>query len=133
MSGEFSDVKIEPGRRSDQMYGATRTDMAQKNELYIRDLGYFSLHDFKSIQDRQGYYLSHLKLQTKIYRKEFETVIFKTKSAQLRSIYIQIQLEEIMNQLQPGQVYELHDVYVGSKNKSPTRIVIYTTQFSRKA
>ncbi|WP_232539589.1 hypothetical protein, partial [Bacillus toyonensis] len=42
-------------------YSATRTGMAQKNELYIRDLGYFRLQDFKSIQDKQGYYLSRLK------------------------------------------------------------------------
>ncbi|MGX5376451.1 transposase [Bacillus cereus] len=50
-----------------------------------------------------------------MYRKEFETVVFKTKPAQLRMVYIQIHLEDIMKQLQPGQVYELHDVYVGSK------------------
>ncbi|KHA44333.1 transposase, partial [Bacillus anthracis] len=54
-------------------------DMIQKSELYIRDLGYFRLQDCKSIQDKQGYYLSSLKLPTKIYRKEFETVVFKTK------------------------------------------------------
>ncbi|MEJ9148864.1 IS4 family transposase, partial [Bacillus thuringiensis] len=125
LSGEFSDVKIEPGKRSDQAYGATRTDMIQKNELYIRDLGYFRLQDFKSIQDKQGYYLSRLKLPTKIYRKEFETVVFKTKPPQLKPVYIQIHLEDIMKQLQPGQVYELHDVYVGSKDKLPTRIVVY--------
>ncbi|WP_142328954.1 IS4 family transposase, partial [Bacillus cereus] len=118
-------VKIEPGKRSDQAYGATRTDMIQKNELYIRDLGYFRLQDFKSIQDKQGYYLSRLKLPTKIYRKEFETVVFKTKPSQLKPVYIQIHLEDIMKQLQPGQVYELHDVYVGSKDKLPTRIVVY--------
>ncbi|AJH85811.1 transposase (IS4 family) domain protein [Bacillus cereus G9241] len=118
-------MKIEPGKRSDQAYGATRTDMIQKNELYIRDLGYFRLQDFKSIQDKQGYYLSRLKLPTKIYRKECETVVFKTKPAQLRAVYIQIHLEDIMKQLQPGQVYELHDVYVGSKDKLPTRIVVY--------
>ncbi|AAY60277.1 IS4-like element ISBce9 family transposase (plasmid) [Bacillus cereus] len=118
-------VKIEPGKRSDQAYGATRTDMIQKNELYIRDLGYFRLQDFKSIQDKQGYYLSRLKLPTKIYRKEFETVVFKTKPPQLKPVYTQIHLENIMKQLQPGQVYELHDVYVGSKDKLPTRIVVY--------
>ncbi|AMR05958.1 IS4 family transposase [Bacillus thuringiensis] len=118
-------VKIEPGKRSDQAYGATRTGMIQKNELYIRDLGYFRLQDFKSIQDKQGYYLSRLKLPTKIYRKEFETVVFKTKPSQLKPVYIQIHLEDIMKQLQPGQVYELHDVYVGSKDKLPTRIVVY--------
>ncbi|MEB9593708.1 IS4 family transposase [Bacillus cereus] len=125
LSGKFSDVEIEPGKRSDQAYSATRTGMAQKNELYIRDLGYFRLQDFKSIQDKQGYYLSRLKLPTKIYRKEFETVVFKTKPAQLKPVYIQIHLEDIMKQLQPGQVYELHDVYVGSKDKLPTRIVVY--------
>ena len=86
LSGEFSDVKIEPGKRSDRAYGATRTGMIQKNELYIRDLGYFRLQDFKSIQDKQGYYLSRLKLPTKIYRKEFETVVFKTKPSQLKPV-----------------------------------------------
>ncbi|WP_134770020.1 transposase, partial [Bacillus cereus] len=30
-----------------------------------------------------------------------------------------------MSQLQPGQVSELHDVYVVSKDKLPTRIVVY--------
>ncbi len=104
LSGEFSDVKIEPGKRSDQAYGATRIDMTQKNELYIRDLGYFRLQDFKSIQDKEGYYLSRLKLPTKIYRKEFETVVFKTKPAQLRPVYTQIHLEDTMNRLQPGIV-----------------------------
>ncbi|AIW84397.1 Transposase for insertion sequence element IS231B [Bacillus mycoides] len=106
LSGEFSDVKIEPGKRSDQAYGATRMDMTQKNELYIRDLGYFRLQDFKSIQDKEGYYLSRLKLPTKIYRKEFETVVFKTKPAQLRPVYIQIHLEDIMNQYIMNQFRE---------------------------
>lgn len=52
-------------------------------------------------------------------------MVFKIKLSQLKLVYIQIHLEEIMNQLQPGQVYELHDVYVGSKDKSPARIVVY--------
>ncbi len=43
----------------------------------------------------------------------------------MRPVYIQIHLEDIMKQLQSGQVYELHDVYVGSKDKLPTRIVVY--------
>lgn len=85
LSGQFSDVQIEPGKRSDQAYSANRTNMVQKNELYIRDLGYFRLQDFKSIQDKQGYYLSRLKLPTKIYRKEFEIVEFKTKPAPIEA------------------------------------------------
>lgn len=52
LSGEFSDVKIESGKRSDQAYSEIRTGVTQKNELYIRDLGYFRLQDFKSIQDK---------------------------------------------------------------------------------
>ena len=77
--------------------------MAQKNELYIRDLGCFRLQDFKSIQDKQGYYLSRLKLPTKIYRKEFEAVVFKTEPAQLRTVYIQIHLEENLTDMRKKQ------------------------------
>ncbi|QEL82875.1 hypothetical protein DN407_31185 (plasmid) [Bacillus sp. JAS24-2] len=69
--------------------------MTQKNDLYIRDLGCCRLQDFKSIQDKQRYYLSDLKLSIKIYRKIFETVVFKTKPAQLRPVCMQIHLEEI--------------------------------------
>ena len=54
-----------------------------------------------------------MSFATPSYRKEFETVVFKTKPSQLKPVYIQIHLEDIMKQLQPGQVYELHDVYVG--------------------
>ena len=37
-----------------------------------------------------------------------------------------------MNQLQPGQVYELQDVYVGSETNFPTRIVVYRCTEAQK-
>ncbi len=62
LSGEFSDVEIEPGKRSDQAYSATRTGMAQKNELYIRDLDIFvykTLSLFKTSKDIIYHVLSY--------------------------------------------------------------------------
>lgn len=44
-------MEIEPGKRNDDVYIAIRTGMAQKNELYIRDLGYFRLQVLKFIQE----------------------------------------------------------------------------------
>ncbi len=103
LNGELSDVEIESGQQSDQAYSATRTGMTQKNELYIRDLGYFRLQDFKSIQDKQGYYLARLKLPTKIYRKEFDTVVFKTKPVPLDLWFpIQLQIIQVYLFLRPG-------------------------------
>jgi hypothetical protein len=125
LSGQFFDVHIGPGKQSDQAYGANRISMVHKNQLYIRDLGYFRLQDFRAIQDKQGYYLSRLKLPTKIYRKESQSIQGTTISTKKKAVYTQIYLEDMMEQLEPGQVIELRDVYVGSKEKLPTRIVIY--------
>ncbi len=58
-------------------------------------------------------------------------MVFKTKPAQLRPVYIQIHLEDIMNQLQPGQVYELHDVYVGAKTNYPLALWFIDVQRSK--
>ena len=57
-------------------------------------------------------------------------MVFKTKPAQLRPVYIQIHLEDIMNQLQPGQVYELHDVY-GAKTNYPLALWFIDVQRSK--
>lgn len=34
-------------------------------------------------------------------------------------------VEEIMNQLKPGQTYEISDVYIGQYQKLPTRVIFH--------
>ena len=39
--------------------------------------------------------------------------------------YIQIDMEVLMNSLQPGQTCEISDAYVGMTDKIPTRVIVY--------
>ncbi|MED1305684.1 transposase, partial [Bacillus pacificus] len=39
--------------------------------------------------------------------------------------YIQIDMEVLMNSLQPGQTYEISDAYIGKDKKLFTRVIIY--------
>lgn len=42
-----------------------------------------------------------------------------------QSEYIQLDMEKIMNQLQPGQTYEISEAYVGLYQKLPTRVILH--------
>ncbi|MBA9028330.1 hypothetical protein HNP81_003650 [Peribacillus huizhouensis] len=43
----------------------------------MRDLGYFDLGDLQAIHDKKAYYISRLKLNTRIYIKNPEPEYFK--------------------------------------------------------
>ncbi|MEB4815449.1 IS4 family transposase [Bacillus thuringiensis] len=123
LSGKFSDVEIEPRKRSNQAYSATRTGMAQKNELYIRDLGYFPLVDLDQMDQRGTYYISRLKLNTNVYVKNPSPEYFKNGSLKKQSEYIQIDVQQILKQLQPGETFELKHAYIGDKQQLFARVI----------
>ncbi|MEW4320148.1 transposase, partial [Bacillus thuringiensis] len=49
-------------------------------DLCIRDLGYFSLIDLDAIQQKGAYYLSRLKMNTKLFQKNEHILTFKNGS-----------------------------------------------------
>ena len=69
LSGKFLHVYVGEGRENDKTFGSTSLQIIQPKDLYIRDLGYFDLHDLKKMNDEGAYYVSRLKLNSRIYRK----------------------------------------------------------------
>ncbi|KIV60161.1 IS4 family transposase [Aneurinibacillus migulanus] len=124
-SGQFFDVHVGAGKQSDLNYSADKIKTIREKELYIRDLGYFRLKDFEAMQSKGAYYLSRLKLTTTIYQEEQEPTASSKKGKKSKPVYTKIDLEGIMEQLEPGDVYELPNVYVGSQERLSTRLIIY--------
>ncbi len=93
--------------------------------MYIRDLGYFDLHDLQKIQDKGAYYVSRLKLNSRIHRKNDEPEYFRNGTVKKGTLYIQLDMEELMNQLSPGQTMEISESYIGQYQKLPTRVIIH--------
>ncbi len=95
------------------------------NDLCIRDLGYFQLQDLQHIQDKKAYYISRIKSNTRIYQKNPNSDYFQDGRVKKGTEYIQIDMEVLMNSLQPGQTYEISDAYVGMTDKIPTRLIVH--------
>ncbi|MEW9674559.1 IS4 family transposase, partial [Ammoniphilus sp. 3BR4] len=92
--------------------------------LCIRDLGYFCLEDFEQIEQRGAYYISRLKINVRIYRKNEKIERFKNGKVKRDSLYTEIKLETIMNQLKPGEILEIEEVYLGKEKKFVPRLLI---------
>lgn len=82
----------------------------QPSALYLSDLGYFKFDEFEKIDKQEGYYVSRLKLNTKVYKS-------KNKNAQ------PIDLQSIMNSLKVNEFVDM-EVYIGVQKRLKTRLVL---------
>ncbi|MBY7113197.1 IS4 family transposase [Bacillus sp. 17RED48] len=122
LSGKFLHVYVGEGRENDKTFGSTSLQTIRPKDLYIRDLGYF---DLQKIHDKGAYYISRLKLNSRIYCKNDKPEYFRNGTVKKGTLYIQLDMEELMNQLSPGQTMEISKAYIGQYQKLPARVIIH--------
>ncbi|WP_254849789.1 IS4 family transposase, partial [Bacillus cereus] len=124
-SGQFLNFQVGPGKNNDKTFGTECLDTLRPGDLCIRDLGYFSLEDLDQMDQRGTYYISRLKLNTNVYVKNPDPKYFKNGSIKKQSEYIQINVIQILNQLQPGETIEYQQAYIGDKQQLFSRLVFH--------
>jgi hypothetical protein len=124
-SGDFLQVEVGPGKNNDGSYGTKRAFTVESGDLCIRDLGYFCIEDFETMQKQGAFYVSRLKLNVRIYEKNLTTRRFQNGNVRKDSLYQEVDLEAIMDSLKPGESKEMYPVYIGKKQRFPTRLVVY--------
>ncbi|MGM2416647.1 IS4 family transposase [Bacillus cereus group sp. BceL062] len=125
LSGQFLHIHTGPGKQHDRTHGSLCVPTVTTNDLCIRDLGYFHLKDLQHIQDKKAYYISRIKLNTRIYQKNPKPDYFQDGRIKKGTEYIQIDMEVLMNSLQSGQTCEISNAYVGMTDKVPTRVIVH--------
>ncbi len=125
LSGDVLHLHVGEGKENDQVYGSQCIDSLEEGDVRIGDLGYFSLEDFRAISEKGAYFLSRLKLNTRVYYKNPNPEMFRNGTVKKHSEYIQIDLEQLLDTLQPGETKELEEVYVGMYEKLPVRVIVY--------
>ncbi|OUB06950.1 IS4 family transposase [Bacillus thuringiensis serovar yunnanensis] len=125
LRGHFLHIHTSPGKQHDRTYGSLCVPTVTANDLCIRDLGYFHLKDLQHIQDKKAYYISRIKSNTRIYQENSNLDYFQDGKIKKGTEYIHIDMEVLMNSLQPGQTYEISDAYVGMIDKIPTRVIVH--------
>ncbi|MDQ0247953.1 hypothetical protein J2S09_005651 [Bacillus fengqiuensis] len=112
ISSSLSQIELTEGIENDNTYGQQHTNTIEAGDLSIRDLGYLYFPDFKKMDEKGAYYVSRLRLNSRVYRKEGE-------------VYQLIDIQKELAHLEEGECIEWDDVYVGAEHKLPTRVVIY--------
>ncbi len=125
ITGQFLNVYSGSGSENDKIYGSFCISDVKEKDLCIRDLGYFDMKDFKQIHNKKAYYISRIKLNTAVYTKNTSPNEFFNGNTKRYSEYQKMDLESIMNELEPGKTIEIESVYCGRIEKLPVRLVCY--------
>ena len=112
LSGQFLHVQVGPGNRNDKTYGTTCLKTVESG-----DLGYFDLKDLQAIHENEAYYISRLKLNTRVYIKNPTPEYFKNGALKKQTAYLQLNTAEILHQLKSGETIEILEAYISHKQK----------------
>ncbi|PGL03895.1 IS4 family transposase [Bacillus cereus] len=125
LSGQFLNVQLGPGKNNDKTYGTICLETVEAGDLCLRDLGYFDLGDLQTIHDKEAYYISRLKLNTRIYIKNPEPEYFNNGTLKKQTEYIQLDMTQMMSDLIPGETMEILEAYIGQNQKLSARVIIH--------
>ncbi len=112
LSGQFLNVQLGPGKNNDKTYGTNCLETIEAGDLCLRDLGYFDLGDLQTIHDKGAYYISRLKLNTRIYIKNPEPEYFNNGMLKKQTEYIQLDMTQMLSGLIPGETMEIHEAKI---------------------
>ena len=76
-TGQFLDLNITEAVRNDQQDASQTAENVCKNDLVIRDLGYFSVPVLQKIAGHEAFFLSRMKSDVLVYEQNGEEVDFE--------------------------------------------------------
>lgn len=132
LTGEFIHCELKEGCYSDASYLETLQSTIQENDLILKDLGYLKALDLKIIDDRGAFYISRVKVNTILYRKEEVTGYGKKGNLVKRDLYIPINIKELLEPLTEGETIELNDIYIGNTAKNRTKCRLILTKLTEE-
>ena len=104
-------IDIDSASVNDRSY-AVNNDWIEKDDLVIRDLGYFSMDGFKQIQEKDSFFLS---------RAYPRTALFEKHSGKL----IRLDLDALIRKMETNNIELIEkNIYCGLDQKMPMRAII---------
>jgi hypothetical protein len=108
-SGEVTDLSITSGDRNDRTDASETSENMEKDDLIIRDLGYFSTPVLQRCKEKEAFFLSRLDSSTNVYDEAGN----------------QISFSEIYQCMQSRGIIEKELlVYVGKVTRLPVRLIL---------
>jgi IS4 transposase len=74
LSDDIVDIDFFSGNQPDQSLAGRLIPMLEKDDLVLRDLGYFVLKKLKQVEERGAYYISRWKVNEDVYESKEDTI-----------------------------------------------------------
>jgi len=111
LSGHTMDLRLTDGIKNDQSDSKEFTHDIQEKDLFLRDLGYCTLHFLSRVASEKAYFVSRLAPKTHIY---------SSKTAKES-----IDVKDYLKKLKKHRMDFIEvDIYLGKKYRLPARAVI---------
>ena len=121
-SGNIGLIDVGDVTNSDGGYLKTLDKSREKNDLEIKDLGYYSIKNFDKIAKEGSFYLSRLKVGSLVYVINPNPDKFATGNIKKSSEYIKLDLKIEAGNLKPGEIKEIK-VFAG-EDKVECRLIL---------
>ena len=112
LSGDFLYGAVREGKENDASYAKGTMGNILPNDLFIRDLDYFSTKFLKEADQCGAFYVTRFKSNMKIYRKE-------------NDVFHEIDPVQLGEKLLPGKSMEVLDIYLGVEHQYVPRLSIH--------
>jgi hypothetical protein len=111
LTGNVKNISLDNVLVSDVEYGLKDMDKVEKDELLLRDLGYWNLNVYQKIANQDAFYISRLKNQISI---------FELKEGKFKPLTHKQIIKELNSS---GKKYLDKTVYIGAKSKVKVRLL----------
>ena len=111
LAGTYGGCKIVDAGESDFAHLDKLEDNIGKNDLKLKDLGYFKVSHLEYIDKAEAFYISRIKTTTGVYKM-------------MNKKYSKINLTEYTGSLKEGETIEIPEAYLGAKEKLKCRLIV---------
>ncbi|MCJ7690365.1 MAG: IS4 family transposase [Clostridiaceae bacterium] len=132
LTGEFIHCELGVGSVSDAKYLPTLQNTIEKGDLSLKDLGYFKTEDLKIIEEKGAYYVSRLKVNANLYKKEEVTEYGRRGEILIRERYTHVNIKSLAEPLTEGETLEFDNIYIGNTSKTRIKVRLILTKLTEE-
>jgi hypothetical protein len=121
LSGEFLDMSLHCGTRSDCDCMYDDIYYIRKGDLCIKDLGYLSTYELEAVQKREAYFISKIKSNTLLYSDKDEHIEFLVER---KDKFCKIDLSKMTQNMSLNEIRSFKDITIGKTHPINCNLII---------
>lgn len=126
LTGKLLQIALGPEKENDKTFSITQAPQVLPGDLILRDLGYYDLKEYQRIRETQAFYVTRIKANTKLSTKNNTPETFEnTGKPKKYSQFQVIDLDQLVDDMFPGETREFPEVYCGRAHYLGDRLIVH--------